>query len=106
MVIGKNNVFSENTTGFRKCRSCLDSLRSLVTRLQIGFSRGTSTAVCFLDIDNAYNNVDKSTLVSILDRLRIGGRICKYLWNILQVRHLKITLDNASMSRSTCWGLV
>lgn len=56
-------------------------------------------------MDNEYNNVDNSTLITMLDELQIGGKISKYLWSFLQGRHLKIVLDNVTITRSTCWGL-
>lgn len=53
-----NKVFSDCTVGFRKCRSSLDSLSNLTSRIQAGFSEGHCTIGCFIDIENAYNNIE------------------------------------------------
>lgn len=55
--VEKKQILSKNTTGFRRCHSCLDALARLVCKIQIGFSKNQSTLACFLDIDNAYNNI-------------------------------------------------
>ncbi|KAA5635209.1 hypothetical protein F3G63_33990, partial [Pseudomonas aeruginosa] len=69
----KNNIFSNETVGFRKSRSCLDVLSRMVSRVQIGFSRDNFTMACFLDLDNAYNNVEINALLNKLDGLGVGA---------------------------------
>lgn len=46
---------------------------------QIGFSDNLSTHACFLDIDNAYNNILIVEVVKILEELNVGAKISKYL---------------------------
>lgn len=62
---------------------------------------------CFLDIENAYNNVSNDVAVKILDDLNVGSKICTYLWAFLSERHLKINLDgkNNIIKRRTNKGL-
>ncbi|GBP21444.1 hypothetical protein EVAR_12045_1 [Eumeta japonica] len=55
--VEKNEILSPYTVGFRKSQSCIDCLSRLVTYIQIGFSENEPTLACFLDIENAYNNV-------------------------------------------------
>ncbi|KAG6438736.1 hypothetical protein O3G_MSEX000179 [Manduca sexta] len=101
----KHNIFSSNMVGFRKCRSCADSLSCLICTVQTGFSENCSTIGCFLDIENAYNNVDNTALIQTLDKLQVGTMICNYLWNFLRERVLKIKIGNGYISRSSGRGL-
>lgn len=101
----KNMVFSDTAFGFRKSKSCLDNLSLLVTQIQTGFANNCATLGCFVDIDNAYNNVDLLSLLSILDRLDVGSNICTYVWNFLKERRINIKTDNTFISRNCYKGL-
>lgn len=102
----KNNLFSPATTGFRRGKSCLCNLTKLVTEIEKGFSKRKSTIACFIDIDNAYNNIRIVALVEILKRIGIGDRIIKYLWSFLTERYLKIeTSYKINICRRTITGL-
>lgn len=101
----KQSMFSDNMTGFRKSRSCYDNLARLVTHIQLGFSKNLMTAACFIDIENAYNNVNVSCLLSKLDQLRIGSKICVYLWGFLHNRQLKMVCEGSEITRTTGQGL-
>lgn len=90
-------MFSEDTVGFRNSKSCLDSLSRLVTRIQIGFTKDKFTLACFLDIENAYNNVDIGSLLSILDALGVRSKICSYVWNFLSNQKLKIKSEESDV---------
>lgn len=56
------NLLPKLQFGFRKGSSTLDNLASLISDIQIGFSRNESTSVLFLDITGAYDNVDCNIL--------------------------------------------
>ena len=101
----KGNFFAEETIGFRKTRSCLDSLNSLISNIQIGFSNDLSTIGCFIDLDNAYNNVDINLLLLTLDKLGVGALYCKYLWKFLQERYLTIEGPDYVITRTSRQGL-
>ncbi|XP_013183181.2 probable RNA-directed DNA polymerase from transposon BS [Amyelois transitella] len=101
----KNKLFSDETIGFRRTRSCMDNLSRLVSRIQIGFSEGLVTVGCFIDINNAYNNVDISCLVLSLDKIGVGASVCNYLWQFLSGRSLFIELDNNKIIRTTGTGI-
>lgn len=53
---------------------------------------------CFLDIDNAYNNVENTVLISTLDSLKVGRKVCTYLWHLLEDRNFKIQLEDILMA--------
>lgn len=100
-----NGFFSHHTIGFRKGRSCQDNLTSLVSKIQIGLSNNHFTVACFLDIENAYNNLDISTTLLTLDNLGCGTTICRYLWDFLKERQLMIKGTNYNLCRYTGRGL-
>ncbi|KAG6453577.1 hypothetical protein O3G_MSEX008208 [Manduca sexta] len=101
----KNEIFHSETTGFRKSKSTIDNLSNLVTRIQHGFSKDQITLGCFIDIENAYNNIDVCALLQILDRLKVGSKICYYLWSFLRERYLSIQVNNTFIIRSTNRGI-
>lgn len=101
----KKGCFSKHTVGFRRAHSCLDSLAQLVMSIQLGFARDLVTIGCFVDITNAYNNVDVSILLKKLDILEGGRKICIYLWNFLSERQLSIQVDSGFISRMSGKGL-
>jgi ribonuclease HI len=101
----RHNFFSDNAVGFRRCRSCLDNLSQLIGNIHKGFLKNEPTVGCFIDINNAYNNVDISSLVAVLDRSGVGQKICNYLWEYLRERHLQIKVDNTQTCRYTSCGL-
>lgn len=88
--VEKNNILSPYTSGFRRGQSCQDCLVRLTTQIQLGFSKGFSTVACFVDVESAYNNVLVNKMISILDEIGIGNKLCSYLWSFLNERHLKI----------------
>lgn len=95
--IEKEKILSPYTIGFRKSMSSLDSLTRLVSYIQIGFSKNIPTLACFLDIQDAYNNVSIDVAVSLLDKLQIGSKFCSYIWSFLSERYLKIKSENSNV---------
>lgn len=98
-------LFAEETIGFRKARSCYDNLNSIITAIQTGFSKKLMTIGCFIDIDNAYNNVDITSLLGTLDQLGVGAHFCRYLWEFLKERYLTIDGSDYNISRIARRGL-
>lgn len=101
--VERNRLFSPSTTGFRRGQSCMDSLAQLITSIQIGFTKNISTLACFIDIDNAYNNVLIESVVKTLDDLKVGSRICYYLWEFLRERRLSIKDESEDSSNIVRW---
>lgn len=102
--IEKNNILAPFTTGFRKAQSCIDSVARLVSSIQIGFTHNIPTLACYLDLENAYNNVLIDKVVLTLDSLNVGAILCNYLWEFLSERHLKIIDDLGDSSSIARWS--
>lgn len=99
-------ILSDCTSGFRRGQSCLDCLARFVSYVQIGLTHNNPTVACFLDVENAYNNVLVDKVVTILDELKVGFNICNYIWSYLSSRCLLIkNVDGVSESRWTNRGL-
>ncbi|KAF9790149.1 hypothetical protein SFRURICE_020887, partial [Spodoptera frugiperda] len=79
--VEKNKLISPYTVGFRKSQSSLDALSRLVSYIQIGFTKNAPTIACFLDIENAYNNVLNESVTKVLDEIQIGSKFCVYWVN-------------------------
>lgn len=96
-----------SSTGFRRSQSCLDNLAILTSDIQQGFGNKQPTVACFIDIDNAYNNINIRSLINILQNISIGNKICKYLWNFLSDRRCRIFLNcgGSPLIRHTHQGL-
>lgn len=88
--VEKRNIIPNYSTGFRRSQSCLDCLVRLISYIKGNFTKKTPTVACFLDIENAYNNVSVLQATTFLNELQVGKKICDYLWSYLNERHLKI----------------
>ena len=100
-----NKIFKSHVIGFRKYHSTVDNLSTLVTDIQISFCKNKLTLGCFVDIENAYNNVDITVMIRILDQLGIGNKMCKYIWQFLSERTLKINVNGTYITRNSGIGL-
>ncbi len=68
----RNKILVEEQNGFRKMRSCLDHIFTLVSTIENRYKRRQSTFVCFVDMQKAFDTVHHTCL---LDKLRSIG-IC------------------------------
>lgn len=88
--VEKSNLLSPSTIGFRRSHSCLDNLSRLITSIQIAFSKNRAIIACFVDINNAYNNVNINKMISMLESIGVGSKVCKYIFSYLSRRYLQI----------------
>ncbi len=50
-----NNILVQEQNGFRKMRSCLDHIFSLISKIENRYKRRQSTFVCFMDMRKAFD---------------------------------------------------
>lgn len=99
--VESKQLLSYSTVGFRRKKSCLDGLGKMVSSIQTGFMKNAPTIAVFLDIEDAYNNVNISHLVATLQCIGVGNKICNYLWNFLSERLCTIT-DSCNNTITRC----
>lgn len=72
--------------GFRVKRSCGDNLAVLSTEIFTGYSKNQYTAVVFLDIKGAFDNVDRNTLYRDLAKIGINEKLANFVYFLLASR--------------------
>lgn len=77
-------------SGFRKSRSVLDTVTTLVANIQRGFSVQEKTGAIFLDIVGAYDNVNTFLLAKDLIKMGIPSELVEVIYNITKTRYIEI----------------
>ena len=93
-IITKYSV-SRSTYGFRKGRSTMDLLTAVVDDWLLAREKKLFTAVVFIDLSKAFDNVQRQTLLIMLQRYQIDGTVLKWLYNYLQGQSQRILLGNS-----------
>ena len=78
----ENNIFADEQNGFRSGRSCQDHIYSLTTIIRNRRQQGKSTYVAFIDMEKAFDRVDRDLLFYKLIKLGIGGKIYTSIKNM------------------------
>ena len=81
-----NGILPHYQSGFRKGRSCSDNIGTLVTTADTGYRTKKYTAAAFLDINSAFDNVQRQILLQQLDQLGISGNITHFISNMMYER--------------------
>ena len=77
-----NNLYAEEQNGFRACRSCLDHIFSLTSIIRGRKAQKKPTFVAYVDMEKAFDRVDRELLFYKLISQGIGGKIYKCLQNL------------------------
>ena len=70
-----SNIYADEQNGFRKNRSCLDHSYALSSIIRNRKLQGKSTYVAFIDMEKAFDRVDRNLLYYKLLKMGIGGKI-------------------------------
>lgn len=81
-----NDVIPAEQSGFRKARSCIDTVATFVTTTQNNLINKQITGALFLDIEGAYDNVDPFLLYREFWLRGLPCKISKVLYNLIKVR--------------------
>lgn len=84
----KNNIIPEQQSGFRKNRSCLDTVSTLVTEIKNNNVDKKMTGVIFLDIEGAYDNVDPYLLYRELWRFGLPYKTNRVIYELIKSRRI------------------
>ena len=79
----KCGALSQSQYGFRKGRSCSDLLLTTVDDLYLAQDAKKLTAVVFLDVSKAFDNVRHDLLLLSLQSLGLGGTVLESFFNYL-----------------------
>jgi hypothetical protein len=87
--------------GFRPKRSCSDVAATIVTAVESGFQSAPSlpTIVVCLDLQSAYDSVDKNALLLKMRRLKVSDVVVRWVRCFLSARAFKVRVDNNLFSR-------
>lgn len=75
----KRGVIDNWQNGFRRGRSCLDNLAKLKAEIEIAARTGEKIVTAVLDVNSAYDNVNRECLIQNLKEENCPGRIMKYI---------------------------
>lgn len=104
--VKRNDKIPNFKSGFRRGRSCIDSVATLTADISKNMSSNDMTGVVFLDIKGAYDNVDPLLLHKELWRIGIPCNILKIIWNMTKIRFITAYGNDENLgSRHTTSGL-
>ena len=78
----ENNLFVEEQNGFRKKRSCEEHIYTLSSLIRKRKGSGLSTYVAFIDIEKAFDKVDRKLLLYKLLKLNVNGKFYHSIKNM------------------------
>lgn len=79
-------LIPRNFFGFRRAKSCSDSLATLYLDILNARKRGHALGVIFLDIIGAYDNVNLEVLINILQKYNVPEIVVRFIKNIINNR--------------------
>ena len=84
--LDENGLLCEEQNGFRKLRSCLDHLYTLITVIRNRKEQNMQTFLCFVDFAKAFDSVNRDCLLYKLRNIGVNGKIYNIIkslyWNI------------------------
>ena len=98
----KQGAYHEDQYGFRKGRSCADLLLGTIDDWMIAKDRKLSTAIVFIDLSKAFDNVQHDKLLLKLQKLGVGGMVLKWFHSYLCNRTQKVAVGNDSSPSFYC----
>ena len=94
-------IIHRSQFGFRKNRSCTDSLATLSTEINLSFVENSFTAALFLDVEAAYDRVIPEILINDLQELGIPRKICKFYKNLIPTRNVYFKVNSSHVGPYT-----
>ena len=79
----------------RKGWSTKNLLTAVVDDWLLAREKKLFTAVVFIDLSKAFDNVQHQTSLIMLQRYQVGGTVLKWLYNYLEGRNQRILLGNS-----------
>lgn len=99
-----NGIILEEQSGFRKHHSCETALNLLLLKWKQSIERGKIVMAVFVDLNRAFETIDRSKLRDVLKRYGIQGIALKWFSSYLENR-TQVTRYNKSVSSETAVDL-
>ena len=90
---GHGRIRTEDQYGFRKGHNCADLLTVAVDDWLLARDKKLHTAVVFIDLKKAFDNVQHQLLLLKLQQYGIGGTVLAWFWNYLSQRTQNVVLN-------------
>ena len=91
--VEKNNIIPKNQSGFRKGRSCIDSLANLTLKVNDSLLKKIDMLPAFLDVSGAFNNVLSDILLDKLAQINCSAQVIKFIRFITHERWLHTNIE-------------
>jgi hypothetical protein len=88
---------SNNQSGFRKRRSCIDQIKILHSQITHRFSHSYALPVIFLDISKAFDRVNHIVLLHKAKGIGLDDQLLAYTYSFLSNRQLRV-IDKIAVS--------
>lgn len=98
-----NNILPDTICGFRKGKGTMDALHLLVEEVHTAFSRNEHVAMCSIDIQSAYDNVQIPILLQEFREIGVEACLIKALHGLFGERILSASLDNVTILVRVTW---
>lgn len=103
--IGRNETINENHYGFVKHRSSIDCLNYLISLINEKQNDGLHVMAIFLDLENAFNNVNPSKLQSILNKLGVPQQFVSWIVKSYKEREVTVETVGGDIKDQTSSGI-
>ena len=94
--LNKNNLISNNQSGFRPGDSTIYQLIDITSKIYEAFEKHAETRALFLEISKAFDKVWHQGLLHKLKCNGISGNLYNLLENYLQNRYQRVVLNGIS----------
>ncbi len=92
-----NNILVQEQNSFRKMKSCLDHIISLISKIENRYKRRQYTFVCFVDMQNAFNTINRVYIMEKLRNVVVNG----YIYNAIKNMYENVSCPVRSNSLTT-----
>ena len=97
--LDENDLLCEEQNGYRKLRSCLDHLYTLITVIRNRKEQNMQTFLCFVDFAKAFDSVNRDCLWYKLQNIGVNGK----MYNIIKSLYWNIDSTVRVNNRLTDW---
>ena len=96
------NETADQQCGFRKGYSFVDLLTVAADDWLLARDQKLSTAIAFLDLSKAFDNVRNQQLLIFLERFHIGGTVLRWFSNYLTERSHRVVVNDQASDEFIC----